>query len=104
MQAIGGMEVVRALIVPNLREYGDLLREALEASDEGKRKDAEIVLVALIEAVKGMEGDSLGMSNGFSTGDAEEMREKLKEKVGSLVAERILELERPKLVKAILEE
>ncbi len=104
LQAIGGTEVVRALIVPNLREYGELLREALEGNDEGKRKDAEIVLGALVEAVKGLEGDSLGLSNGFSTGDAEETRRKLNEKVGSLLAERFLELGRPKLLKAILEE
>ncbi len=90
--------------MPNLREYGELLREALEGNDEGKRKDAEIVLGALLEAVKGLEGDSLGLSNGFSTGDAEETRRKLNEKVGSLLAERFLELGRPKLLKAILEE
>lgn len=90
--------------MPNLREYGELLREALEGSDEGKRKDAEMVLAALVEAVKGLEGDSLGMMNGFSTGDAENMKDKLRDKVGSLVAERVLDLGRPKLVKAILEE
>ncbi len=90
--------------MPNLREYGELLQEGLEGSDEGKRKDAESVLGALVEAVKALEGDSMGVMNGFSTGDAEDVKEKLKDKVGSLMAERVLELGRPKLVKAILEE
>ena len=101
---MGGAELARKLFVPNLKEYGDYLRETLEGDDESKRKEAEMVLVALVDAVKPLEGDSIGMANGLSAGDAEEVKEKLKDKIGSLVAERVLELGRPKLVKAILEE
>ena len=104
LQSMGGAELARKLFVPNLKEYGDYLRETLEGDDESKRKEAEMVLVALVDAVKPLEGDSIGMANGLSVGDAEEVKEKLKDKIGSLVAERVLELGRPKLVKAILEE
>ena len=90
--------------MPNLSEYGELLRESLEGADEVKRKEAEMVLGALLDSTKTLEGDSIGISNGFSAGDAETMSEKLKDKVGTLFAERILELGRPKLVKAILED
>ena len=104
LQAVGGTEAVRALILPNLKDYGELLKDALEGADEGKSREAEMVLRLLVNALKDLEGDSLGIANGFSAGDAEEMGEKLREKVGSLIAERILELGRPKLVKAIVEE
>ena len=104
LQAVGNPALVRETIVPNLSEYGELLRESLEGVDEGKRKEAEMVLGALMEAIKTLEGDSIGISNGFSAENAEAMNEKLKDKVGSLFAERIVELGRPKLAKAILED
>ena len=104
LKSMGGAELARKLFVPNLREYGDYLREALDGDDEDKRKEAEMVLVALVDAVKPLEGDSIGMANGLSAGHIEEAKEKLREKIGGLVAERVLELGRPKLVKAILEE
>lgn len=104
LQAVGNPALVRETVVPNLSEYGELLRESLEGADEVKRKEAEMVLGALLDSTKTLEGDSIGISNGFSAGDAETMSEKLKDKVGTLFAERILELGRPKLVKAILED
>ena len=104
LQAVGDGEAVRALILPNLKDYGELLRDALEGTDEVKSRDAETVLRELVKAASWLEGDSLGATNGFSTGDAEAMNEKLREKVGGLIAERIIELRRPKLVKAIVGE
>ena len=101
LAAIGGPEVVRALIVPNLSEYDRLiLREAAE--DETRRKEAEVVTEALLEALVSLEADDIGMANGYASGDAG-LGQKLKGKVGELVGSRVIDLDRPRLVKAILE-
>ena len=101
LTAIGGLEVVRALIVPNLGEYDRLiLKEAIE--DEAKRKEAEMVIEALVAALETLEEGGFGMANGFANGDSG-LGQRVREKVGDLVGTRILELGRPRLVKMILE-
>lgn len=103
LQAIGGPEIVRALIVPNLKEYEELVKDAIDAMDEGKRNDGEMVLRALLEALVSLEEDSVGAVNGFANGHASEMRKELGNKIGDLFAEKVLELGKPRLVKAIME-
>ena len=103
LQAIGGPEIVRALIVPNLREYEDLVKDAIDAMDEGKRNEGEMVIKALLEALLSLEEESVGAINGFANGHSVEWRKELGDKIGDLFAERVLELEKPRLVKAILD-
>lgn len=88
--------------MPNLKEYEILITDAMEES-ETKRKEAGMVLGALVESLQSLEQDSVGSSNGFANGDEEVMRTKLREKVGPLVAEKVWEMGRTKMVKAILE-
>ena len=102
LQATGGPEIVRVLILPNLKDYEILIRETMEEG-ESSRKEAEIVLGALLGALQTLEQDSVGLTNGFANGDGEAVSVKLKEKVGPLITEKVLELGRPKLVRAILE-
>lgn len=103
LQAIGGPEIVRALIVPNLKEYEELVKDAIDAMDEGKRNEGEMVIRALLEALVSLEEESVGAVNGFANGHASEMRKELGNKIGDLFAERVLELGKPRLVKAIME-
>ncbi len=103
LQAIGGPEIVRALVVPNLKEYEELVKDAIDAMDEGKRNEGEMVIKALLEALVSLEGESVGAVNGFANGHAADMRKELSEKIGDLFAERVLELGKPRLVKAIME-
>ncbi len=101
LKAIGGAEVVRALIVPNLGDYDRLiLREAFE--DDAKRREVEMLIGAVVEALETLEGKGPTMANGFANGDGE-LGERLQEKVGELVGGRILDLGRPRLAKAIME-
>lgn len=102
LHATGGPEVVRVLIVPNLKEYEVLITDAMEES-ETKRKEAGMVLGALVRSLQSLEDDTVVSSNGFANGSEEVMRTKLREKVGPLVAEKVWEMGRPKMVKAILE-
>lgn len=102
LHATGGPEVVRVLIVPNMKEYEVLITDAMEESD-AKRKEAGMVIDALVRSLQSLEQDSVGSSNGFANGNEDLMRTKLREKVGPLVAEKVWELGSPKIVKAILE-
>ena len=103
LQAIGGPETVRALIVPNLKTYEDHVRDAIDAMDEGKRSEGEMVVRVLLEALVSLEEDSIGAVNGFANGHAAETKKDLSEKIGDLFADRVMELGKPKLVRAILE-
>ena len=104
LQAIGGPELVRALIVPNLKEYEAHLLEAVEDTEgSSNQKAGEMVLEALLEALMSLEAESLGTVNGMANGHAEDIRKEIAEKIGDLLAGRVMELGRPRLVKAILE-
>lgn len=103
---IGGPEVIRALIVPNLKEYENLLREAIESMNDNKRKEGEMLIDALLEALLSLddgEGASLVQTNGLANGHAAEMKAGLSEKVGSLLAEKLFESGRPRAVRAVME-
>ena len=101
LQAIGGPEIVRALIVPNLREYEELVKDTTD--DETKKVEGEMIIKALLEALVSLEEESVGAVNGFANGHAAEIRKELGDKIGDLFAERVLELGKPRLVKAIME-
>jgi transcription initiation factor TFIID subunit 6 len=101
LQAIGGVEIVRALIVPNLKEYGSMMSEVLD--DENRKVEGDMVAGALVEALLSLEADTVGAVNGMANGHAGEMKNAIAEKVGNLFAEKVMETGNPKLVKAILE-
>ncbi|KAK2811549.1 hypothetical protein FQN50_002172 [Emmonsiellopsis sp. PD_5] len=97
LQSIGGADVVRELVVPNLKTYEAVLRDSL-ADEGGVRKvEAEKVLgviVAVLGALVGESGAGKGevkLTNGFA-GEAEaELRGRLVGKIGEVVAARVME-------------
>ncbi|KAL9035300.1 MAG: hypothetical protein Q9214_006646 [Letrouitia sp. 1 TL-2023] len=103
LQAVGGPEVVGTLIVPNLKEYETLIREPLEEEGSPKQAEAEAVVTALVGALQMLEDDVVGLTNGYASEDREDQAQRLSDKVGDLLATRILQMERPTLVKAIIE-
>lgn len=103
LHEIGGPEVVRALIIPNVGEYDRLILKESVEGDEGKRKEVALITDALVSAMSSLEEQTLGLVNGYHSGNNEDVKEQLKAKIGELAAMRILELGRPKLVKAIME-
>ena len=103
LQAVGGVEVVRALIVPNLKDYESVLKAVMDDVNENKKKEADKVTGAILEALLYLEGESFGNVNGLVNGHAGEQKAALEDKIGPYFAERVLKLERPKVVKAILD-
>lgn len=103
LRAIGGPNVVRALIVPNLREYEALVKDALDAPEEIKRVEGALIMEALMQALVSLEDDTVGMVNGLVNGHAAELRKELSDKVGDLLAEKVMDMGSPRLVKAIMD-
>ncbi|KAL8787368.1 MAG: hypothetical protein Q9213_002251 [Squamulea squamosa] len=103
LQAAGGIEAVRVLILPNVKEYETLIREPLEDEGSPKQAEAEAVLTALISALQTLEDDTTGLRNGLQNGDLANQGRRLQDKVGPLVAGRVLQMGRPRFVKALIE-
>jgi len=101
LQAIGGREGVRVLIMPNLKEYGKLLQEAIEGNTPAKA-DAEMAIGAVLGVLEKLEeGRAPSLTNGYSVNVQESLN--LVERVGEYISSRIVQLGRPHLVQAILE-
>ena len=74
--------------------------------NDNKRKGGEMLIDALTEALLSLDDgerpDAMRI-NGFANGHAAEMNSGLSEKIGPLLAERLLESGRPRAVKAVME-
>jgi transcription initiation factor TFIID subunit 6 len=116
LHAIGGAEVIRSLVVPNLKEFEVLLKEEMrgEGSSNGngigvgvKKAEAEKVMQAILGVLGSLieeEGKrDVEMVNGDSMTAVEEMRDRLVDKVGELVGTRIADSGHVQLAKAVLE-
>ena len=101
LQAIGGAEIIRASIVPNLKDYMLMVKDVLD--DETRNVEGDMVVEALMEALMSLATDTIGAVNGMANGHAVEMKQAVIEKIGNLMADRVMETGDAKLVKAILE-
>lgn len=99
LTAISGQDGVRLLLLPNLRLYDSILKEAL--ADDSRRADAEMVIRALMKGLALLESATVAMVNGV--GNSVDVRERLAEKIGDVLAERVAVSGRPRLVAAVLE-
>jgi transcription initiation factor TFIID subunit 6 len=116
LHAIGGAEVVRSLVVPNLKEFEAVLEEMLgDGNSNGngigsgvKKAEAEKVMQAILGVLgsltEGQGGENdVEMVNGHGEAAVEEMRGRLVDKVGELVGTRIADSGHLQLAKAVLE-
>jgi transcription initiation factor TFIID subunit 6 len=101
LQAVGGAEVVRILMIPNLREYSKLLNDGL--NDSARRPAAERVLNALLGVLASLRDGQVTLANGHPATVSDDMRTRLAEKVGDLIASRIAEVNEVQLAQMVLE-
>ncbi|EXJ92110.1 transcription initiation factor TFIID subunit 6 [Capronia epimyces CBS 606.96] len=102
LKAIGGAEVVRQLIIPNLKAFGELLDDDLQDSSV-KKAEAEKVVSAILNALGTLVDDEIPMMNGHSEESANELRTKLVDTIGPVIGSRIADASHTTLAKAILE-
>ena len=102
LKAVSDREGVRQLILPNLKEYGNLLQEALDAGPPGSNA-AEYVIGAVMGGLQELKDEVGPLVNGYSSGNVEAQRSEMNSSLGPLMAERIIREGDPKLVQAVLE-
>lgn len=101
LHAIGGPEVVRQLILPNIKEFESIIKE--EIVDNGPRRaEAEKVLAALMSVLSSLQVESLPTMNGHSEEAIDELRGRLVEQLGDLVGNRVADSGQLQLAHAIL--
>ncbi|KAJ5992614.1 Transcription initiation factor TFIID subunit 6 [Penicillium sp. IBT 35674x] len=101
MQAVGGAEVIRVLMIPNLSEYSKLLSDGLE--DSARRPAAERVLDALLAVLASLRDSHASLANGHPDVVSDELRSRLIDKVGELLAAKIAEANEVQLAYLLLE-
>ncbi|KAJ5913184.1 Transcription initiation factor TFIID subunit 6 [Penicillium tannophilum] len=101
MQAVGGAEVIRVLMIPNLSEYSKLLSDGLE--DSARRPAAERVLNALLAVLASLRDSHASLTNGHPDVVSDELRSRLIGKVGELLAAKIAEANEVQLAYLLLE-
>lgn len=99
LQSVGGSEVVRVLVIPNLHDYTKLLSDGLD--DPARRPAAERVLNALVAVLASLRSNEPSLTNGHIV--TEDLRAKLVDKVGDVIAAKILEAGEVQLANIILE-
>ena len=102
LKAIGGAEVVRQLILPNIKVYGELLEDEIQ---DGSVKKAEVekVVTAILNALGTLVDDDIPMMNGHSEESAANMRMRLADKLGEVIGGRIADSGNTRFARAVLE-
>ena len=101
LHSIGGPDVVRELIIPNLSTYEVALKEA--TADENLRKaEAEKVVGVLMSLMSTLQDENMPLANGFSEAATEKLKVQLGEKVGEFMATRIIESGQLRLARAVM--
>ena len=102
LRAIGGAEVVRQLVLPNVKAFGELLEDAIQESSV-KNPEVEKVVTAVMVALGTLVDDDIPMMNGHSGESAANMRMKLIDKFGEVVGGRIADSANTRFARAVLE-
>lgn len=99
LQGIMGPDGVKFLILPNLKLFDAVLKERL--ADEATRTEADMVVAVILRGLQSMERGAAPLANGVASDEA--TKEKLVDKLGTVVGTKVLELGRPRLIAQILE-
>ncbi|KAL7274362.1 histone H4-like TAF Taf6, SAGA complex subunit [Rhizina undulata] len=105
LSAIGGRECVRVLILPNVKLFEKVIRQEVE-DDSPKRKEAEMCVTAIVNALKHLEEIAeVDVVNGQTNGNGlnESLKTRLVDRVGEIVGEEVWKLGKERLVRVIVD-
>ena len=103
IHAIGGAELVRTIVVPNLKRFEEIYAEDLEGNGAGKKEEAEKLVSAIISVLGSLVDEDMPMLNGHTDASAAAEREQLVDKVGEVIGNRIADSGHGPLVRALLD-
>ena len=103
LKAVGGAEVIRKLVVPNLKPYSELLQPELEGEGGMQKIEAEKVVHTIIDALGTLVDTDIPMMNGHATNGEAELRVQLVDKIGDPIGNRIADSGHTALARAVLE-
>lgn len=75
----------------------------MNSTDEGKRKEGQMLIRALSECLLKLKDEAIGTVNGSINGYAREVEIDMSRKIGSLLTDKMLEYEDTGLLRAIME-
>lgn len=99
--SITGMEGLKMLVLPNLNIYDAVLKEAL--ADESRKPEAERVIAVILQALDDSVDRPRGAPRINGVADLSGQRERLAEKVGDVIAEKIVSSGRSPVAQLILD-
>lgn len=100
LRRILGPDGVRIGILPNLKLYDEVLKEAL--ADDARRGEAQHVLATILKCLDDME-QSRGAMRANGVANIEGQRERLADKIGETVTDHIIKSGRTAVAQVILE-
>ncbi|KAK5940950.1 histone H4-like TAF Taf6, SAGA complex subunit [Knufia obscura] len=101
--AVGGAEVVRNLVLLNLKEYEEVLRGPLSGGEgDIKKAEAEKVVSAIMRVLQILIEDDVPMMNGHASADEAAVRDQLVSKIGEVFGSRVADGPDHRLPRAIL--
>lgn len=99
--SIAGPQGMMVAILPNLRLYGDeVLKDAL--GDESKKPELDRVVALLLKGLDGLER-TRGTARANGVGNLQALKDRLAEKVGEVLADRIVASGRSAVAQILLE-
>ncbi|KAI1370430.1 DUF1546-domain-containing protein [Hypoxylon crocopeplum] len=104
LNAAGGADVVKVLLLQNLKEFEtSMLVPLSEKNDIVSRAEYEAMIGAIMKALQSLVGEDYPMMNGMNGYSSENEANQIKGFVGNIIGERIVQLGDHRLNQAVLE-
>ncbi|KAF2734362.1 TAF-domain-containing protein [Polyplosphaeria fusca] len=101
LSLITGTEGVKMLILPNLRVYDEVLKEAI--ADESRKEEGKLVLAVIVGSLDKLERATKGATRMNGVTNLGALKDRLVEKVGGVVADELIRTQRSGLAQLVLE-
>lgn len=99
----GGPEVIKTIILPNLKSFESTMLQPLQEKGEGSRLDFEMVLGGIIKAIEGMADDDIITMNGVNGGVNHDEARQIRSFLGDIIGDRVVRLGNHQVNQAVLD-
>ncbi|KAH9989416.1 DUF1546-domain-containing protein [Xylariaceae sp. FL0662B] len=103
MAAAGGADVVKVLVLSNLKDFEMGMLAPLRDKGEASRAEFETLVGGILKAIQPLAGEDFPMTNGVNGSVSESEASQVKAFVGDIIGERIVRLGDHRLNQAVLD-